>query len=117
MAGLVLVTYKKTVTMSSIEKKVILKESSILGLRTTAFHFDEIMSVELTRDSECLLSNHANLWVVKAYLHHEDFAVEKIFTTISPTEAKYAAQTLAFAADKELVISCQQKEQLIFSKI
>lgn len=116
MAGLVLVTYRKTVTMNSFEEKVELLESSILGVRTTAFHFNEIMNIELTRDSECIFSNHAKLWVVKAYLHHEDFVVEKIFATVNPTEAKYAAETLASAANKELIISCLQEERLIFSR-
>ncbi len=117
MAGLVLVTYRKTVTMNSFEKKVMMEETSILGIRSTAFHFDEIMSVEVARDSECFLSNHATMWVVKAYLQHDDFTVEKIFATISPTEAKSAAQALAFAAGKDLVISCRPEERLIFGRI
>lgn len=117
LAGLVLFTYRKTVIMNSSEQKVLLEESSILGIRSTAFHFDEIMSVELTRDSECFLSNHGNLWVVKVYLHHEEFAIEKIFTTINPTEAKHAAQTLAYAARKELIISCLPEERMILGRI
>ena len=117
VAALILLTYKKSVTMDLKEQKVTLEELSILGIRSTAFHFDEIMNVELTRDSECLLSNHASMWVVKAYLQHEDFSVEKIFATISPAEAKHAAQTLAYAAGKDLVISCQPEEQLIFGRV
>lgn len=117
LAGLVLITYKKTVTMDLGQHRVSLEETSIIGIRTAAFHFDEIMSVELTRDSECLFSNNASLWVVKVYLHHEDFSVEKIFATINPAEAKQAAETLAYAACKELVISCQPEERLIFGRI
>ncbi|GAB4269672.1 MAG: hypothetical protein Kow0029_05830 [Candidatus Rifleibacteriota bacterium] len=117
LAGLILVTYNKTVKMNVAEQKVVLLESSLLGARSTAFHFNELMSVELTRESECIFSNHGKLWVVKAYLHHEDFAVERIFATINPVEAKQAAETLAHAAGKELIISCQQEERLIFGRI
>jgi hypothetical protein len=117
MAGLILVTYKKTVSIYHREQKVMLTESSILGMRTTAFHFNEIMNVELSKDCECFFSSHAKLWVVKVYLQHEEFAVEKVFTTISPSEAKNAAETIAFASGREMIISCLQEERLIFSRI
>jgi hypothetical protein len=117
LAGLVLITYKKTVRIHKIERKVVLSESSILGMRTTAFHFDEIMNIELTKDGDCILKNHATLWMVKVYLQHEHFAVEKVFVTVNPSEAKQAAESLAFIAGKELVISCRQEERLILSKI
>jgi hypothetical protein len=117
LAGLVLFTYRKTVIMNSSEQKVLLEESSILGIRSTAFHFDEIMSVELTRDSECFLSNTGTLWVVKVYLQHDDFSVEKVFATINPAEAKHAAQTIAYAACKDLIISCQPEERMVLGRI
>ncbi|MGM0599792.1 MAG: hypothetical protein ACQETH_08245 [Candidatus Rifleibacteriota bacterium] len=117
MAGIILFSYKKYVTMDTRDKKFTLKETSIHGIRNSAFHFDEIMSIELTRDSECVLANHASLWVVKVYLQHEGFAVEKIFATINPLEGKHAAETIAEACDKEMVISCQPNEKLLFSRV
>jgi hypothetical protein len=117
MAGIILVSYKKYVTMNTKEQKFVLNERSIHGIRNSAFHFDEIMSIELTRDSECVLANHASLWVIKVYLQHDGFAVEKIYATINPLEGKKAAETIAEACGKELVISCQPEEKLLFSRV
>ncbi len=118
LAGLVLITYRKSVSLDKMQKKIELEESSILGVRITAFHFDEVMNVELTRDSECLCSKNASLWVVKVYVRHNNgFSVEKLFASVSPAEAKYAAESISMACRKELVISCMTNERLIFSQI
>lgn len=118
LAGLVLATYRRTVKVDKGLRKIDLSESSILGVRTTAFHFEDLLSVELTRDSECLFSKSASLWVVKAYIsHYDNIAVEKVFSSICPNDAKYAAETIAYAANKELVISCMPEERLVFSRI
>ncbi len=118
MAGLILVSYRKYVTLSKTAQKIELTESSILGVRATAFHFNEITNFELTKDCECLFSTHANLWVIKAYVEHgKSISVEKLFASISPVEAKKAAETLSFCVGRELVISCKPNERLIFSHI
>lgn len=118
LAGLVLITYRKSVSLDKMQKKIELEESSILGVRITAFHFDEVMNVELTRDSECLCSKNASLWLVKVYVRHNNgFSVEKLFASVSPAEAKYAAESISMACRKELVISCMTNERLIFSQI
>jgi hypothetical protein len=118
LAGLILVTYRKSASLDKMQQKIVLEESSILGVRITAFHFDEVMNVELTRDSECFCSNHASLWIVKTYVSHGGgFSVEKVFASVSPAEAKYVAETVSIACRKELVISCMTNERLIFSRI
>ena len=118
LAGLVLLTYRKSVSLDKMQQKIELLESSILGVRTTAYHFDELMNIELTRDSECLGAKHASLWLVKAYISHANgFATEKLFASASPSEAKFAAETISCACRKELVISCLSNERLIFNRI
>jgi hypothetical protein len=118
LAGLVLATYRRTVRIDKESRRIELRESSILGVRDTAFHFEELLNVELTRDSECFLAKSASLWLVKIYVCHCDsFSVERVFATISPAEAKFAAETIAFAAQKELVLSCMPEERLVFSRI
>lgn len=118
LAGLVLVTYRKIVTVSGQSEKITLLESSILGVRTAAYDFAEITNVELTRDCECILANHARMWLVKLYICHGDsVTVERIFATVSPYDAKQAAENVAFAADKELIISCLKNEKMIFGQI
>lgn len=118
MSGLILFTYNRQVRINKAEQKLWLRESSVLGVRDVAYHFDEIISVELTRDCECFCSRTASLWVVKVYFSDSNgFSAEKIFTTIYPSEAKFAAETLSFAAKKELVISCMPEERLVFSRI
>lgn len=117
IAGLVLVTYRKNVRLCKQSKKISLLESSILGVRTTAYDFDEITNVELTRDCECILANHARMWLVKLYVCHGDsITVERVFATVSPYDAKQAAESIAFAANKELIISCLKNEKMIFSR-
>lgn len=118
LAGLVLITYRRSVKIDKGQQRIELSESSMLGVRNTAFHFEDLLSVELTRDSECLLSKTASLWLVKAYVRHCDgISVERVFATICPTDAKFAAETISFAARKELVISCMPEERLVFSRI
>lgn len=118
LAGLILLTYRKSVSLDKMQQKIELEESSILGVRITAFHFEEVMNIELTRDSECLGTKNASLWLVKAYVcHPHGFSVEKLFASVSPSEAKYVAETISCACQKELVISCMTNERLIFSQI
>lgn len=118
LAGLILMTYRKSVSLDRMQKKIELEESSILGVRLTAFHFDEVMNIELTRDSECICAKHASLWLVKAYIRHcSGFSVEKLFASVSPSEAKYVAETISISCHKELIISCMTNERLIFSQI
>ncbi len=118
LGGLVLVTYCKAVSLDRMLKKIVLEESSILGVRQTAFHFDEIMNVELTRDSECFCAKNASLWLVKVYVRQsKGFAVEKLFASINPSETKYVAESISMACRKELVISCMTSERLIFNQI
>ncbi len=118
LSGLILFTYRKSASLDKMQQKIILDESSLLGVRITAFHFNEVMNVELTRDSECFCSSHASLWIVKAYVSHGGgFSVEKVFASVSPSEAKYVAETISLACRKELVISCMTNERLIFSRI
>ncbi|EKD84085.1 MAG: hypothetical protein ACD_39C00254G0001 [uncultured bacterium] len=93
-------------------------ESSILGVRSTAYHFDELLNVELTRNSECFLTNTANLWVVKVFINDGDgFSVERVFSSICAREAKYAAEIIAVATGKELIVSCMPEERLILGRV
>ena len=118
LAGLILVTYRKSVSLDRMQKKIELEEASLLGVRLTAYHFDDITNVELTRDSECFCAKSASLWVVKVYVRQSHgFAVEKIFASINPAEAKYVAESISLACRRELVISCMTNERLIFSQI
>jgi len=118
LAGLVLITYRKYVGITRSQRKIALMESSILGVRSSAYHFDELMNVELTRDSECFLTNTANLWVVKLFFNDGDgFVVERVFSSICAREAKYAAEIIAIATGKELVVSCMPEERLILSRV
>ncbi len=118
LAGLVLVTYRKRVDIFRSQFKIALLESSILGVRSTACHFDEVLNVELTRNSECFFSNSASLWVVKVFVRDGDsFAVEKVFSSICAREAKSAAETIAFVSGKELIFSCMPEERLILSRV
>lgn len=118
LAGLILITYRKSVVLNKLQQKILLEESSILGLRKTAFHFEDILKLELTRDSECICAKSASLWLVKAYVrHYDNFSVEKVFSSVSPVDAKFVAESLAFATNKELIISCQPTERLIFSSV
>ncbi len=118
LAGLVLVTYRKRVDLTRSQSRISLVESSILGVRATACHFDELLNVELTRNSECLFTNTANLWVVKVFIRDgESFSVEKVFSSICAREAKFAAEAIAFATGKELVFSCMPEERLILSRV
>ncbi len=118
LAGLVLVTYRKHVSLIRSQSKISLLESSILGVRSTACHFDELLNVELTRNSECVFTNTANLWVVKVFIKDGDgFSVEKVFSSICAREAKFAAETIAMTTGKELVVSCMPEERLILSRV
>ncbi|KAF1080721.1 MAG: hypothetical protein GQF41_3131 [Candidatus Rifleibacterium amylolyticum] len=118
LAGLVLVTYRKRVDIYRSQFKIALLESSILGVRSTACHFDEVLNVELARSSECIFTNTASLWVVKVFVRDGDgFAVERVFSSICAREAKLAAESIAFAAGKELVFSCMPEERLILSRV
>ncbi len=118
LIGLVLFTFNRTVRVDKRYSKVILEESSILGGRRAAFHFQDIVNVELSKDSECFLDKTASLWIVKLYLcHFDDLFVEKVFASLSPTDAKHAAETIAYASGKDLVISCLQQERLVMGRI
>ncbi|MBU1108692.1 MAG: hypothetical protein KKB51_18595 [Candidatus Riflebacteria bacterium] len=118
LLGLVLVTYRKNVSISRSQRKIALLESSILGVRSTAYHFDDLMNIELTRASECFLTNTANIWEVKIFINHgDDFSVEKVFSSICTREARLAADTIACATGKELVISCMPEERLILRRV
>jgi len=118
LAGLVLVTYRKRVEIVRSQSKISLLESSILGVRSTACHFGELMNVELTRNSECFFTNSASLWVVKVFIKDgDDFSVEKVFSSICAREAKFAAETIAFSTGSELVVSCMPEERLILSRV
>jgi len=118
LAGLVLVTYRKDVGITRSQRKISLLESSILGVRSTAYHFDELLNVELTRNSECFLTNTANLWVVKVFINDGDgFSVERVFSSICAREAKYAAEIIAVATGKELIVSCMPEERLILGRV
>ncbi|NLF95238.1 MAG: hypothetical protein GX569_00780 [Candidatus Riflebacteria bacterium] len=118
LAGLVLVTYRKRVDIYRSQFKIALLESSILGVRSTACHFDEVLNVELARSSECIFTNTASLWVVKVFVRDGDgFAVERVFSSICAREAKLAAESIAFVAGKELVFSCMPEERLILSRV
>jgi hypothetical protein len=118
LAGLVLVTYRKRVELVRSQRKISLLESSILGVRSTACHFDELLNVELTKSSECVFTNTPSLWVVKVFIRDgESFLVEKVFSTICAREAKFAAETIAFTTGKELVFSCMPEERLILSRV
>lgn len=114
-AGVILMSYKKKVVFNKAKQKFELSESSILGVRKASYHFNEVLNFELTKSSECIFSNKANLWVVKAYFkYHNDFTVEKIFTSLSPLDAKDAAEVIGYIVNKEVVISCQPEEKLNF---
>lgn len=116
--GAVLAAYGKKVLVDFAESKINLLESSIYGLRSKSFHFDDIMSVEVSRDSKCLLSQHASLWVVKVFLANgsSDFAVEKIFASTSAFETKDVAETIAFKIGKRPFFSCQASEMLMLGQ-
>jgi hypothetical protein len=118
LAGLILITYRKRVDLIRSQNKIRMVESSILGVRTNACHYDELLSVELTRAAECFLASSPHLWVVKVFIKDgDDFLVEKVFSSISAREAKFAAETIACTTGKELVVSCMPEEKLILSRI
>lgn len=118
VAGTLLANYRKVVRINREECRIDILESSFLGFKTSAIHFNEVTNVELSRESTGMITSKTNPWIVKIYVSiNNELSVEKVFTSANVYDAHNAAESIAFSTERELFISCDKQEKLIFSRI
>lgn len=105
-SGVTLIIYRRKVNINVSSQKIDISQSGISGYRRSTYHFSEISSLELAKDNECLLSLHTDLWIVRGYIkHHRTIFVERLFATMSFSEAKEIMEKLSYTIKANAIIS------------
>ncbi|HEY9071448.1 MAG TPA: hypothetical protein VIV61_14410 [Candidatus Ozemobacteraceae bacterium] len=90
--GAMIVSYRKNVVISRARAMIEVEESSMLARTDAAFHFRDVLQIEVCPMAECVLTAKACLWTVKAYVKRgEGLDTIRIFSGRNINEALEAA--------------------------
>lgn len=112
LIGLVLLSYRRVVTIDKVNYKIEVVDSNITGCHESAIHFEDISALEIAMDSECIFGEESGLWMVRVYVcklscdgDRRLCKVEKLITTADFHEVREVADYFARLGNVEIVNS------------
>lgn len=94
--GGMIMTYRKNVVISKRDNKIELEEAGLLVHTSAAYHFRDILQIEICPMAECLLTAKACMWSIKAYIRtHEGFGTARLYCGRSIEDTLEAASLVS----------------------
>ncbi|HOY67507.1 MAG TPA: hypothetical protein PLP29_11490 [Candidatus Ozemobacteraceae bacterium] len=94
--GAMISSYRKNVVISRDRLRIEVEESSLLTSQHAAYHFQDVLQIEVCPMAECILTAKACLWTIKAYVRRgEGLEAVRLFHGRNVNETLEAASLLS----------------------
>ncbi|MBF0410685.1 MAG: hypothetical protein HQM10_25295 [Candidatus Riflebacteria bacterium] len=94
--GVMIMTYQKKVIIDQLKSKISYSETCFFGWKKVSYHFSELVHIEISPVSECLITSKSCMWTIKAYFDRGGVVTGvRLFESIHSSEAEEAGSRLS----------------------